>query len=407
MWGLLSYFTLFDWLRQGQLFARTMDKRPYINDFVNTYSAAHLAVRCLSEHINVYDPKIQDDAVRKLVAPVVPENPFYFQYPPHYFMLAIPLSLVSMPVAWALWNIVWLGASIYGMWFVTREWPRKEAWTAIALALASFPFWMSVQLAQTSLLLFSLAIAFFELLRRRKYLWAGVVTGFVSIKLQYLPVFGIIGLIAGGLPFVGGAAATLAILFGGTVAVLGMDNIIRFPQALAAGETGAYFTGVNPFVMQNFRGQLWLLLHGEGTVSHYISAAVFALGVVAIGWLWWRERGRFGSESGLTPAVTIHVLAAQSILIALMTSVHTHNQDYVLATLPCMWMWWMLKDKQESWRERSCVRLIKATPALSWLYLLQVLFALILIQPFFLWAVVFLALIISPQQKHADGGSGD
>jgi len=403
MWGLLSYLTLFDYLREGQLFARSIDKRPYINDFVNTYSAAHLTIRAFREHIDVYDPKIQDEAVRKLIAPVVPENPFYFQYPPQYFLLTLPLALFSMPVAWVLWNVVFLGASVYGMWIVIRDWRRQQAWAAIGLALASFPFWMSVQLGQTSLILFPLTIGFFELVRRRKFAWAGIVTGFISVKLQYLPIFGIIGLIAGGWPFVWGAAATLAALFAATAAVLGIDNILRFPQALATGETGHLFTGVNPFVMQNFRGELWLLLHGEGAVSHYICAAVFAIGVLAIGWLWWRQ------SSGLSPAGTnsFNQLASQSILIALITSVHTHTQDYVLASLPCLWLWQMLNNRQP--KKEGVIRFIEASPAFSWVSLpiIQGLFALILIQPLFVWAVAFLALIITPQQQHPDSGSGD
>src|SRR5579883_1594744 len=104
-WGLFSYVTLFSFLGNGTMFAFLEKGRPYINDFVNTYNSSLLGRRYFKEKLNVYDPVIQNSSVERLIAPVKPEIPFYFQYPPHFFLVMAPLSYVSLSAAWCLWFI--------------------------------------------------------------------------------------------------------------------------------------------------------------------------------------------------------------------------------------------------------------------------------------------------------------
>jgi Glycosyltransferase family 87 len=407
-WGLLSYFQLLDWMRTNELFSRSVSGKPYINDFVNTYSASHLAARCLHHPINIYDPAIQDAVVRPLVAPVVPEHPFYFQYPPHYFLLTLPLALFSLNGAWLAWVVVMLAANVVALRFLTRDFPQPVAVAIIGLSLASFPWWQSVQLGQASLLIFTLLTVFFEALRRKKFVLAGIAVAFASVKLQYLPALGIIGLVTGGLPFLMGLVSPLLVMLGASIAVLGLQNVLRFPQALAIGETGRYFTGVNPFAMQNFRGELWLLTHGETAVNGILVSSVFVIAIVILGLMW----KRYASTSGdalATDRQRFDTLASISVLLMLVSSLHTHTQDYVFTALPCIWIcrrFRMTDLKATTVLEMRTKRLIFGYPLSGWIFLfLGPLFTLIFVQPFFAWALLFLACIILMRKEQSSGGS--
>lgn len=398
-WSLLSYGQLFEYVHEGVLFARTINGKPYISDFVNSYNAALLAHRCVlsAAKPNIYAPSVQDQSLRQLIAPVVPESPFYFQYPPYCFLLAMPLGLVSMPVAWCLWNLIFVSASIATMYFFVGGPPTQKKRIPVALALCTYPFWLSVELGQIALVILPLTILFFTFLKKKRYIAAGIATGLMAVKLQYLPAFGIIGLIVGKLPFVLAVALTLCILLLASGLVLGFDNVARFPAALMTYETGHSVSGVNTYMMQNLRGELWLFLHNY---PHVLNAAAFAgmcIGLAALVWLW-RRADNAGEDR-------FDQIAAASIIIMLLTSLHTHMQDYVLAVIPAI-IWWQSKPSAsttQSSRDRALIVLLAAFPAFSWVFQFALpLFYLIFIQPFFVWALCLLVLVIMPKQNHAD-----
>lgn len=392
MWGLMSYAELGKYLSQGVLFARSINNKPYTNDFVNTYGASKLASRCLDQKVDIYDPKIQNDQVERLVAPVVPEYPFYFQYPPHYFALVMPLSWLPLPGAWLAWNFIFNILCVTAiLYLVSNETPKVRA-CIVLLCLASYPWWQAVQLAQAALVIFSLTVLFFELIWNKRFVAAGIATAFISIKLQYLPAFGLIGLVCGGWQFVVAAAIAMAALLGTATLLLGTENILRFPQALLMGETGKYFTGVNPFAMQNFRGELWLLVQGENPTTRIVCVVAFALSLAALAWLWWSKK-RAGY---LDDRLKYDWLKSVSIILMLVSSLHTHIQDYILLALPCYFAWKYLG--KSGW-------LGERFPESSWLlFFLIPLFMLARIQPFFLWAVLLLIFVVKKQPESAAPG---
>ena len=391
-WGFLAFVQIGRYAVEGTLFARVLDGRPYTNDFVSYYNAAVLGRRCFTEKIDIYNIDIQNESLNRLIAPVVPELPFFLQYPPYFFVLVSPLAFLGMLPAW----LVWISTGLFLMFctygkLASPSYPQLSKQRLLfALVLSSFPCWLSVQLGQTSLFLFAATASFFCLLEEKRGAFAGAVSGLHMIKLQYYPVIGLVGLIFGRFKFLVGAAGILALLLGLSVFVLGLDNVIHYPQALLKGEAGPGISGVSPHAMQNVRGQLHVLVGGDLPVVRYVSLGALVAGIAFVGWLWGFAREklcRFELHG-------FRLLAAVTILIMLVTSPHTHSQDYLLLALPAV----MLRP----WLDERCagagaahLRFARALliwwPAASWvMFFLMQLAPLTRVQPFFVWALCLL-----------------
>lgn len=385
------------------MFARLLDGRPYVSDFVNVYNAGLLSKRAISEHINIYDPAVQDASVRKLIAPVVPEAPFNLQYPPYFFALMFPLSFFSLTGAWLVWNGVFLTGLIASLRSLcARLYSRVEQTFVYIMSLASYPTWVSVELGQTSLPEFLFVIGFFKTLRRKKYFLCGLFMSLITIKLQYTPFFGVVGLMAAGWPFLGGLAAGLAGLGLLSWAILGGQNLINFPLALVHGETSNSVSGVSALEMQNLRGNLALLFHGDNTVVHLVALLFMAVVVVILAVLWRRYAVNAGTQSDRY----FEILSSFTILVALISSPHTHSQDYIMAALPCIWLWRACSDEQSASTKlnRWIRRMILIFPAYSWTFLfLKFLVPLIMIQPLFLWGAVMSILSYAKLRESSSG----
>lgn len=415
-WGILSYESLIEWFGDGSLFAQYRDGRPYVSDFVNVYNAGLLTKRAFQEHINIYDPAIQDASARELVKPVVPEQPFNLQYPPYFFVLMLPLAVLSFKNAWIAWVLFYgVLTAISVRWLSADIASRKERLTVVALFFASYPVWLSFKLGQTSLPEFNLFCAFFWALQNSRLFLSGAVSALATIKLQYTPYLGVCGLLGGGWKFLLGGIAGIIGLLAGATSVLGEKNVVGYAEALIHGEFGHDVSGVGAQEMQNVRGALALLLGGDTTAAHITALAAMVVAGLFLLWLWWRARGQLPQNQR-----AFKLLAAVTVLTAVTTSVHTHAQDYILAGIACIWVWQMC---DESTREGLWTRrLIAFAPLVGWVHLVgRPLFSLLKVQLLFLWALALLLLIArltmreirlhgedpSPGEAQAENGGGD
>jgi hypothetical protein len=390
LWSICSYFELGKYLATNFLFARVINGRPYVLDFVNVYNAAILAKECLSHPINIYDPLIQSQSVQQLIAPVKPELPFYLQYPPYFFSLMLPLSLMSMSFAWVFWFL--LGAFLL---FITvknnlqnTNYSNVKKAFIYAGAFCAFPTWLSFELGQTSLLLLPLFSAYWLLLKNNKPFKAGLISSLMAIKLQYTPFILVIGIILGRLNFALGFALGLALLIILALVTVGPANVLAYPNALISGETGTKIIGVSPEDMQNLRGVISLIMGGDSPIGHYASIAFLAISIIVAGIIWLKNYQLVKTDNKLFEA-----LAACTTLLLLVSSPHTHIQDYLLTLLPCLWLYNLFsnqKNKQNTVINIATI-LIVFYPFLSWVfYIFKDQIQLFYIQPFFVWALVLI-----------------
>ncbi len=390
-WGGLAYVELGKWAIKGTLFARVLDGRPYTNDFVSYYNAAVLGRRCLSEKIDIYSIELQNESLNKLIAPVVPESPFFLQYPPFFFALMTPLAFIGLFPAWLLWICAGL-ALVYcsSTTLAARNFPENhKRLLVVGSILSSYPCWLSTELGQMSLFLYAAIATLFHFLEQQRGMAGGLVSAVSMIKFQYYPVIGLIGLICGKVKFLIGACIILSLLLLLSVGVVGLDNVVNYPAALLKGESGAAVSGVSPHMMQNVRGELFVIL-GDVPAVKYTAAAAMAGGVLFIAWLWLMPGRRFRESD----PHAFRVLSSISLLIMLTTSLHTHSQDYLLigivAILLLPWLDDRLKQRQSPSLRFARSLLIWWVPVSWLLFFIMQISVLTRVQPFFFWALALL-----------------
>ncbi|HEY9711968.1 MAG TPA: glycosyltransferase family 87 protein [Chroococcales cyanobacterium] len=406
-WAFDAYAEIGRFMREGTLFARVLDGKPFINDTVQWYNAAVLAHRCAGGTFNIYDPEIQDRSMRAITQPVVPEAYLYLQYPPQFFPLVEPFARFPIGQAYFVWCGIALVLISICLWFVIKDAAKEKFARAFMFigTLASFPAWLSFELAQTSLFQFPATMAFWLFMRAGKFFLAGLVMTLLLVKVQYSPALLLIGLLLGRLRYAAGLTVSCVFLTIITVLNVGIENIKRFPEALAFGETSNKVAGVGAEQMQNFRGELVVLLGQDGRVIHLTVLALFGLGVATIGWLWWRVYPRLSEKLGRQ---AFNILAACSVLISLITSPHTHIQEFLSASLALLFLYPLVAGARKTRAEKTLYGLMIAYPALSWIFFLgKIVFFLLRMQPFLIWtlAVLFCVYRIVGERTRGDRAS--
>ena len=408
-WGLLCYGKLGQFMYEGILFARNIDGRPYVSDFANHYNAGVLARRCLEQKQEIYNIDVQNNSLKELIAPVVPEQPFYLQYPPYFFLLAMPLAFMNMNIAWLVWNLLGIGFGAFGLWKLAGllGYERQSKLLLLGLAFSSYPAWLSAEIGQTSIYLLAAASFMLYFLLSKKPIAAGCTSALLMVKLQYAPVFFLIGLIFGRAKFLLSWGLSLAVLLVLSVLMLGVDNVIQYPHYLLSGETGTAVSGVSSFMMQNFRGELVLLFRGDNSAVKIISLVIFALGTAFSSYLLIRS-GSAPASSGDDPVRSRLEASAPrlalAIMIALMVSPHTHVQDYLLLAVAAAFLFAPglpgsagFQPASTSITQRAIDSKARSMlywfPLLSWFFFYtQPFLALVYFQPFFFYLLTILLL---------------
>lgn len=407
VWSALAYIELGKFMYSGILFARNIDNRPYISDFANHYNAGLLAAKCLQEKIDIYNIDVQNESLKKLVAPIVPEQPFYLQYPPYFFLMAMPMAFMPMSLAWMLWNILGIGLSVWSLLVLAKliqldpppvssknnnqnetSFPEAQSFLKnnkgailfTAFIFSSYPAWLSAEIGQTSLYLLPAAALLVILLKKERYILSGIAGGLLMIKLQYAPIFFVAGLIAGRFRFLLGWIICMSTLLLSSVAVLGPENVMHYPQALLSGETGRAVSGVSSFMMQNLRGELTLSFSDEDLLRRIV-ITFFGLGTLLCSLLTWNNCRDIKSKN-------FDIAFAIILMIALVCSPHTHVQDYLLLGLSALLLWKYVQDPLSN--NTAIVRnMLIAFAPISWLFFYtQPLFFIVRIQLFFFYLVI-------------------
>ncbi len=407
MWFLMTYNNTLQACLRDEHLAYVKDGATYTADYLIYYNSGSLGWDCLKNKVDIWDPKVQNDSMQKLVPKVKLEKVFYSQYPPYLNTLMMPLSLVPVRVAWVGWELFGFVGMIFGVYSLlstTLKGRFERALTYMAV-MASFPAWVCFRLAQMALLLYPALVWYWLALERKMWFRAGLLGGFCMLKLQYAPILFITGCILGGSRFFLGYALIGMIYLISCIMVVGTENILHYPQALKMGElSGGQITGVSPESQQNLRGQLVVLLGNDGSMVHGIVAAVWGITTVFTAYLWWRFKRTSSNLEEDERRRRFMLLASLTIVLQLVTSPHTHKQDYLLISLPAIWLMYslvgnypigaiadpMVKSKQLILWLRY---LLISFPILSWVFFIAGQMLPLPVQPFFIWAIVLLIVI--------------
>ena len=191
-WTICTFCELGRIYRDHELFAKNVQGQTFVSDFAVFYNAARLTRKnCFERKLNVYSPKEQELGLREVTAPVVAERPLLAIYPPYFFAMVMPLSLVSLDAAWFFWCFSGAISVLVSMWYCSRSGCWQSAFSRYFLFIAvfaSFPTWLSFKLGQVSLFLPAGLILFFSLIKNPKFVLAGLVSVACILKVQNLPI---------------------------------------------------------------------------------------------------------------------------------------------------------------------------------------------------------------------------
>ncbi|HEY9734308.1 MAG TPA: glycosyltransferase family 87 protein [Drouetiella sp.] len=396
-WSSSAYYLISTWASEGTLFSRTFEGKPYVLDYLLFYEDEYLAIHAKSDHINIYDQDTQAAGIAKLMAPVVPTTKFYSHYPPLLFVFSIPFGFLPMLWSYVAWNLAGMAALLLStLPFAYRRFGKTFPFFMVAAAVVtSFPVWNCFELGQSSFFLVGGIALFFALLKRQKYFLAGLSTLCLLIKVQYLPVMVLIGLIMGRVKFVLGGIFSALLAVAICVFTLGWDNCLEWPKVVLHGETNSSNIGlIAPAMMQNIRGILNLVVGDDTSTVRMISAGLCIITILLIGYLWTAPYKKLQA----TTNYAFEVLSAISMMIMLLFSVHTHAHDYCVFVCSCVWLYVAVLDLPQSKLVSWLKFLLVGFPIFGWLlFVAQPIFQHILkLQPLavYLAAVLGLALAV-------------
>ena len=186
---------------------------PLGSDFVQEWTGAFVWLNHRSE---LYQPErftaIQHD--QELVGFSWPENQFYpMVYPPFYYLVLSPLTMMSYRCAMVLWVLAGAlaAATSLCLWLRFRPSGMKHWGRALLFTLTFYPLLMCMSTAHKSTWLLLILTATYLLLRSGRGFAGGVVFGLITFKPHLGLLIGIAMLIKGQWRFVGGALTTVSV----------------------------------------------------------------------------------------------------------------------------------------------------------------------------------------------------
>lgn len=276
---------------------------------------------------------------------------------------------------------------------MTTESLSKNHWLVpLVLALVSYPTWLVLTSSPPIYLLVPILLAaFWILIRRGQFLGAGLITGLCLVKLEYVPMLLISGLILGRLRYLAGFVVSLAALYFASQQIPWVSSTFNMPPGLAPLLSG----GLTANLMQSFSGLLVLLL-GDSYEVQMASLAVYALLTVCVAELWWRLQKFPLSDTKYLKA------SAVTILFMLIGSPHTFAADYIAVVPAAVWLWQATaNDTRDS--AGTIRKMIIAFPILSWIFFIaQPIFLMLRLPPYFLWATSVVVLTLAIMEDKPD-----
>lgn len=320
MWMLLASGQLVSLALSGELLF--LADGPRICDFVNHYMAGSMVFSADSQR--VYDPAVQLSWCNRLIAPGHIDRVFYFQYPPHAFVLLAPLSLMPIYVAYWCWSAASLAAACAALVSVLgrRSVPSVRAPIFLLGVMASMPAWLTLRLGQWSLFVLALICLYFAALRSGRGFAAGIGLALASVKLQYLPFLAVPLLVLRRWQAAAWALTAGASLLAMAGILLGWQTIAEYPSVLAHAETSGFYTGVAPTEMVNLRGLVAGLMPGAPQEWLIVSSTLTGIAVTLAIWTVAARSAAWDWALALT------------VVACLIFAPHVHAQDLVLLALP-------------------------------------------------------------------------
>lgn len=322
-WTLIVSYQMFNLLKaRTSVYAIEKGMFQHV-DFLNIYMAGKLALS--EDRAKAYDPAVQLACYNKVIAPAKIDKCVYLQYPPYFFPLMIPVSLLPLRESYIVWNIVSVLFGLFGLSVAARTAFHHKHLTLFALCVGtvvSFPSCDSLLDGQfTWWLVGGISIFYWGLLRKKDLLCASLLA-IMSIKPHFV-IFLMVPVLLQKrwrlFAYTVGLVAALLVISG---FMIGWSNLIVYPNILMHAEVTSAYAMVFPERMVSVRGPASMFLPTEA--AFVVSFLALAVGLAIVLWCWWGER-----KKSFQPEWCIAI----TLLALLVTTPHVHLYDCVLIAI--------------------------------------------------------------------------
>lgn len=343
--------------------------RIHIVDFVHFYEAGCLT-RDPNTWLKVYDPYVQYNWQKEFIKPRQSSEVFYLQYVPFLFPLTLPLSFLTAPQGFIVWECLSLAAGAAALLCLNklcRPLSPKVKFVVFAVAaLSSLPGWILITIGQTGLFSLFFLSAFYLFLQKRQDVRAGLALAFASFKPHYALFLALAALAdrRWKLLIVATAAEVALLTLAGTT--IGWPNVVGYIPILLRAETSAdpFIAGVSADRECCMRAVFSVFMPQRQALPMSFLLMVAALIVALVIWIRaFRTRERFIIQDW---ALSL------TVILSLVFSPHTNSYDWI--ALVCV-AWLTLPADHfgtdsalaSSWAYRIWSCLLVLYPVLSWL----------------------------------------
>ena len=334
-------------------------------DFTVYYTAAKM-LRNGQQH-QLYNPLLQSQVQSASTGRIASGRGFLpYIHPPFEALFFLPLAWLSYAEAFALWTCVNL-ALLFAVAAVSRKSLKSlqqiSSWKLFIASLSFFPVFICFLQGQDSILLLLLCVLAFRALQQKEDFLAGCWLALGLFKFQFMiPIVLLAGVFRKRRAAIGFAAVS-AVLLMISIAIVGWQELLRYPAFALQVANSAALGGVKAQFAPNLRGLImgWPLPFPKSIAAIFVlisSAGLFVFAVIRS--LWIRREA---------PDLQWSLAIIVALLIAWQTNMH----DLSLLTLPLISTW----DYWRSDRETSSGRIAFLLPILP-----------LLISP--LWLVLWL-----------------
>ncbi len=318
-----------------------------------------------------------------------------FNHPPFEALIFVPMSRLSYPVAFAVWDLLNLGMlaavpAILRPYIAVLKQKPLLFWLLVLLAFP--PVFWALEQGQDVVLLLFLQVLAFTALKRHSDVLAGIWFGLGSFKYHLIfPVVLVIGLGWRRTRILWSFLASCLVLAALSVAIVGWKQASSYPEYVLHLERVMVRDAMVPDLMPNLRG---LLVGWSLSVSILNSLQAIAIGL-SIGLLSWAILISRRYLVPKNPSRNIDMFFALATLVGLLIGYHTFAYDLILLAVPLLSLLDLALSEGFDWRRELPLLMPPGLLLLAPLYILL----LIKVVQLNLLALVLLAWVYAIQEK--------
>ena len=287
--------------------------KPLGADFVTFWAASYIGLGANPE--DAYNLDVIS-GVEKLAAPLEDASWAWF-YPPTFYLVILPLSLLPYAIAYAVFILPTL-------FFYLKTLLRIVNGTTALWCMAAFPgIWICFLHGQNGFLTAALAASALLVMPSRPIL-SGVLIGLLAIKPHLAPLFPLALMASGNWKTFLVAALVTLLFFAAGIAVLGWQTLAAFLSSLALAkgyiESGALPLGKMPTYFALMREL------GASAFAAYVVHFSLAAGAAMIVWKMWRDQAAWSLRCAALMTATFLV------------SPFVYDYDLVWLAFPVAWI---------------------------------------------------------------------